>query len=81
MPGTLVEPEAHGDVARDHATAVQRLGDHDVVDVGGADPRAGHGLGHRDLGETERVDVDERSLVRPPDRRAGGGDDDGFGHD
>ena len=35
----------------------------------------------RDLRQAERVDVDERSLAGPADRRAGGGDDDGFGHD
>ena len=44
------------------------------------DARARHGLADRDLGEAERVDVDERSLAGPADRRAGGGDDDCFGH-
>ena len=33
-----------------------------------------------DLGELEGVDVDERALVGPADRRAGSGDDHGVGH-
>ena len=75
------EAEAHGDVAGDVTPALQRLAEHDVVDVGGVDAGATHGLTDRDLRQAECVDVDERSLAGPPDRGAGGSDDDGFGHD
>ena len=67
-------------VAGDHAAALQRLGDDDVVDVAWLDPGPLDRRAHRDLGETERVDVDERALAGPSDRRTGGGDDDGVGH-
>ena len=53
------EAEAHRDVAGDVTTALQRLAQHDVVDVGGVDPRTAHGLADRDLRQAERVDVDE----------------------
>ena len=75
------EAEAHGDVAGDVTPALQRLAEHDVVDVGRVDAGATHGLTDRDLRQAECVDVDERSLAGPPDRGAGGSDDDGFGHD
>ena len=78
--GHVGETEDHRGVAGDVAAAVERLTQDDVVDVGGVDARARHGLAHRDLGEAERVDIDERSLAGPPDGGAGGGDDDCFGH-
>ena len=81
MPGDVrSRPRTHRGVAGDVTPAVERLAEDDVVDVGGVDARALHGLADRDLGQAERVDVDERSLAGPADGRAGGGNDDGFGH-
>jgi hypothetical protein len=77
---TPAVPEPDGDVARDDTAALQRLTDHDVVDLGGRDPGPFDHRTHRDLRELERVDVDERSLARASDRRAGSGDDHGIGH-
>ncbi len=67
-------------VSRDHTAPLQRLGDDHVVDVACVDPGTLDRGAHRDLGETECVDVDERALPCPSDRGAGGSDDHGVGH-
>ena len=54
----------------------------DVLDLRGVERR--HLVEHRSDDQRRQVvgtAVDERTLVRAPDRRAGGRDDDGFGHD
>src|SRR4029453_5740063 len=43
--GHVLQARLDGGVAGDVAAAVERLGQHDVVDEGGIDPGAGHGLG------------------------------------
>ena len=79
--GHVGEAEDDGGVPRDHPAPLQRLGDDDVVDRIGFDARpCDHGA-DRDLGEAERVDADQRALAGATDRRTGGGDDDGIGHD
>src|SRR5207253_3126107 len=53
-----------------------------VLDLRGVEP--GHLGEHRGDDECREVvgaTLDERALVRASDRRAGSGDDDGFGHD
>ena len=74
------ESQLDRDVAGDHPAALERLGHDDVVDLARRDPRTLDRGAHRDLGELERVDVDERALAGATDRRTGGGDDDGISH-
>ena len=75
------EAELVGDVATEDATALHRLGEHDVVDGGRVDPRPSDRGTEGDLGERRGVDVDERPLVSAPDRGAGAGNDECFRHD
>ena len=56
---------AHDEVLDEVAVEGRHLVEHGVDDGGG---------------EIVGTDVDERALVGPTDRAAGGGDDDGFGH-
>src|SRR5947207_4269949 len=75
------QPEVDGGVARHAPAALERLAHDDVVDVLGWDARALERLADRRLGELEHVDVRERALARRSDGGAGGGHDDGVGHD
>src|SRR5439155_26621933 len=75
------QAEVDGGVARHAPAALERLAHDDVVDVLGRDARALERLADRRLGELEHVDVRERALARRPDGGAGGGHDDGIGHD
>lgn len=74
------EPEPVGDVASEHAAALHRFGELDVVDDGGIDAGALDRTTERDHRELGGIDVDQRTLVGTADRRAGGGDDQGVGH-
>ena len=76
------EPEGVGHVAGGAAAPAQYLAEHQVVDVVGLQPGrlydTGHGL-HADVRNGEPG----QGATRTPDRRAGGGHDDGvvgFGH-
>ena len=67
-------------VAGDVAAAVQRLGDHDVVDQRGIEPGPPQRGDDHVLGQRERVDVDQRALVGAADRRPRRRDDHGIRH-
>ena len=68
-----------GDVVAGRAL-LQRRAQHHVLDLGRVDAGAPHRLGDDVAGERLRLGVVERAAIGPPDRRAGGRDDDGFAH-
>ena len=79
--GDVLETGLDGHVAGDDAAALHRLGEDDVVDQRPVEAGAVDRRGDDVLGQLEGVDVDERALEGPADRRAGCRDDGGFGHD
>ncbi len=79
-PGDAVQAECHRGVPRDHAAALHRLGEDDLVDV-----RSGHSAAFEQCpchhaGEFEGVDAGQRPFERPPDRCAYRVDDHRFAH-
>ena len=79
-PGTLLEAQHDGRVARDDPAALQALGDDEVVDLARLDLRALEDGSDHHLGELERVLGHERPLARAADRRAESLDDHGVLH-